>query len=415
MEETIKILLLSGKEIICNYDDNDIIIKKNIESQLKLALINEINVAQYHDYQALVIIINENNDIVYITITHPYYNDNNIKIYELNTSYSIFNQHYLHMKNYLILSYIPNLFSYNIIQSIKTSHINFWSMLEKKDINYYLIYYLLHINPIYINHEYFNDLFDFEQKKKIGLELLKKDKLKIIKLFKNFYYYNKFNYYDIEDFVLLAVKYDGLCLKYASNELKNNKLIVLAAINQTINSIIYASIELQEDKEIISAAIKKSASVYCLLTNNVKKDPNILFECIKKDPTIIQHAFYSNQEFFDDKNIALKLLNINGTYLSFVSNRLKHHTKILITAIRNNVLAYKYIPYKFSHDKNILKELYKHYNKYSFDHYKWNIMNSYRVFYGIDINDIINQENNNHINLELFDDYYNSTNLISIN
>lgn len=50
------------------------------------------------------------------------------------------------------------------------------------------------------------------------------------------------------------IENNGLALKYASNELKNDKKIVLLAIKNNGNALKYASEELQKDPEIIKIA-----------------------------------------------------------------------------------------------------------------------------------------------------------------
>jgi len=50
---------------------------------------------------------------------------------------------------------------------------------------------------------------------------------------------------------LAAVKQDGDALDYASEELRNNKDIVLAAMEQNVNAYNVAGSKIQFDKEIL--------------------------------------------------------------------------------------------------------------------------------------------------------------------
>ncbi len=54
-----------------------------------------------------------------------------------------------------------------------------------------------------------------------------------------------------KDIVLAAVNQNGHALKYASTELKNDKDIVLTAVNKAGYTLRYASTELQNDKKLI--------------------------------------------------------------------------------------------------------------------------------------------------------------------
>jgi hypothetical protein len=51
--------------------------------------------------------------------------------------------------------------------------------------------------------------------------------------------------------MLEAVKQDGNLLYHASEELKNDKEVVLKAVKKNSNSLKYASEELKNDKEVV--------------------------------------------------------------------------------------------------------------------------------------------------------------------
>jgi signal transduction histidine kinase len=55
-----------------------------------------------------------------------------------------------------------------------------------------------------------------------------------------------------KDIVLAAVQKDGVALQFASEELKKNRKIVLAAVQENSAALAYASIELRNDKKIIT-------------------------------------------------------------------------------------------------------------------------------------------------------------------
>lgn len=56
------------------------------------------------------------------------------------------------------------------------------------------------------------------------------------------------------EFMLSAVRCDGLALRYASDNLKSDREIVLAAVRQNYNARSYASKILKDDPEVVSAA-----------------------------------------------------------------------------------------------------------------------------------------------------------------
>ena len=61
---------------------------------------------------------------------------------------------------------------------------------------------------------------------------------------------------------ILAVKNDGFALEYASDELKADKEVVMAAVQNDENEgvINFASDELKADKEVVMAAVQSYAN-----------------------------------------------------------------------------------------------------------------------------------------------------------
>ena len=58
------------------------------------------------------------------------------------------------------------------------------------------------------------------------------------------------------DFILEAVKSDGLALKYASDGLKEDHEVVLEAVKSDGLALEYASDGLQQDREVVLEAVK---------------------------------------------------------------------------------------------------------------------------------------------------------------
>tara|TARA_B100001093_G_C26846283_1_gene1022950 strand:+ start:609 stop:863 length:255 start_codon:yes stop_codon:yes gene_type:complete len=70
---------------------------------------------------------------------------------------------------------------------------------------------------------------------------------------------NLFKKYTFQRFILdnkpeMVIEKNGLALKYASKEFKNDRKMVLLAVKSNGNALKYASEELQKDPEIINIA-----------------------------------------------------------------------------------------------------------------------------------------------------------------
>lgn len=71
----------------------------------------------------------------------------------------------------------------------------------------------------------------------------------------------------IKQYFLEHVKLDGLKLSDLSEELRSDKEIVLAAIEQNPYAIQFASQKLRDDEEVVEAALKKRSSIYSSIPN----------------------------------------------------------------------------------------------------------------------------------------------------
>ena len=76
--------------------------------------------------------------------------------------------------------------------------------------------------------------------------------------------------------LLHIVGVDGISLKFGSSEQRNNKDIVLAAVNNYGESLFYASIELRNCKEVVIAAVSNNGYAIEYVGEKLKNDSEIL-------------------------------------------------------------------------------------------------------------------------------------------
>ena len=83
--------------------------------------------------------------------------------------------------------------------------------------------------------------------------------------------------------VLDAVKSCGSALEYASDELKSDRDVVLSAVNNNGCALKYASDELKNDKEVVLIAVKNIGIALNDASENLKNDKEIVLEAVKSD------------------------------------------------------------------------------------------------------------------------------------
>ena len=90
--------------------------------------------------------------------------------------------------------------------------------------------------------------------------------------------------------VLQVVKQDGGALRYASEELKNDREVVLAAVKQNGWALMYASEELKNDREVVLDVVKRAGYVLKYASEELKKDREVVLAAVKSDRQALQFA-----------------------------------------------------------------------------------------------------------------------------
>ena len=99
---------------------------------------------------------------------------------------------------------------------------------------------------------------------------------------------------------MVVVQNDGLALEFASDELKNDKEIVLLAISQYGEALYYASDELRNDKEIVMAAIKQDGEVLEYASNELRKDKEFILQVVAISTYACKYSLLEGYKNFNE-------------------------------------------------------------------------------------------------------------------
>jgi lambda repressor-like predicted transcriptional regulator len=105
---------------------------------------------------------------------------------------------------------------------------------------------------------------------------------------------------------LIAVKQDGMELRYVSNELKKDREVVLAAVKENGLALEYASDELKNDREVVLAAVEENGWAIEYASDELKNDREVVLAAVKKNGWTIG---YANEELKNDQEILLVFEN----------------------------------------------------------------------------------------------------------
>lgn len=138
------------------------------------------------------------------------------------------------------------------------------------------------------------------------------------------------------ELVLSLVKLNGRTLKYASNILKNDKEIVWKALKNDLNAFKYISDDLKNDKKIVLFVIKQAGVLYQYVSETLKNDREIALLSMKTYGLSLQ---YASETFKNDYEIVLTAVSQFGYALVYASDELKNNKSIVLAAISNEPFA----------------------------------------------------------------------------
>lgn len=190
---------------------------------------------------------------------------------------------------------------------------------------------------------------EFKNDKEIIKEIIEESRIGYEALF-----YTSENLKNDKDLILLAVNKEGQALQYASEELKNDKEVISTALFNNKNAFKYVSDELKDNKNFVSEMMKQfnpkilSKVEYSILPNYV--DVGFLFGR-KQVGNILEHV---SDRLKNDKGLVLHSIeNEIGFSLDYVSEKLKDNKEIVFAAVGKRSSNFKYASETLRNDKEL--------------------------------------------------------------
>ena len=108
------------------------------------------------------------------------------------------------------------------------------------------------------------------------------------------------NYKNKLNFVLAAVKNNGMAIEYASDNYKEDKKVVIAAVKSFGRALQFASEELQNDREVVIASVKWPGRSLEYASIDLQNDKEIVTIAVKQDSRALQ---YASKKLQKDKDV----------------------------------------------------------------------------------------------------------------
>lgn len=110
-------------------------------------------------------------------------------------------------------------------------------------------------------------------------------------------------------------------IAFSSKKIRNNKDIMLSAIDTDIDNLKYASKEIRSDENLAFKLIKNKKSYFLEnATTDIKNNEQIIFEAIKENPWVLQ---YASKRLRNSKEFVLKAMNESKYIFNNISKKLQ--------------------------------------------------------------------------------------------
>ena len=137
---------------------------------------------------------------------------------------------------------------------------------------------------------------------------------------------------------LEAVKNDGQALYYASEELRNDKEVVLQAVKTYGRALEFASNELKNDRQIVLESVKNNGLSLKYASEQLKNDREIIMIAVDNNKEI---AKYLNKEILLDHEFLLFLYKDNDVIKNYLLT--EQIEEAFVQYAKNDFIIYRYL------------------------------------------------------------------------
>ena len=163
------------------------------------------------------------------------------------------------------------------------------------------------------------------------------------------------------ELVLAAVKTYAHSLKFASEELRNDKVVVLTAMAafQRYGDVVggsifqYASKGLKNNKDVVLEAVQISSGALEYASDDLRNDKEIVLAAMKRNGYALQ---YASEDFRNDPEVVLAAVKTNGYWsaLRYASEDLRNDKEIVLAAVKGTWEGLRYASEDLRNDPEVV-------------------------------------------------------------
>ena len=159
-------------------------------------------------------------------------------------------------------------------------------------------------------------------------------------------------------------------------ELLDDKEFIIEAIKHDLWIIEFASPRLRDDEEVILTAVSKYGHYFRFASDRLRND--ISFVSSLLDKGVADAYGYATDEIKENRDLALKVVNISGGFLDYVPYPLNADREIVLAAVENTGSALQYASDSLRHDKEIILKAIKQ-DSYEYNHVPDSLKNDFDI------------------------------------
>ena len=169
---------------------------------------------------------------------------------------------------------------------------------------------------------------------------------------------------DDKDHVLGRVKRNATYIRYASDRLKDDKEVVMAAMDSAYSYqkiFKYVSKRLQSHRSVIIKAVSIDRTVYNSLPKITRFKKQVTLAAVSKDGNSLR---FTSNELKDDYQVVKAAIRNAGRSIKYASKRLKDNKKLVLLAVSTSSgglggSVLMYVSSRLKHDRGVCLEAVK--------------------------------------------------------
>lgn len=151
--------------------------------------------------------------------------------------------------------------------------------------------------------------------------------------------------------VIEVVRASGVALEYASQELRADRDVVLEAVRENGAALKFASRAFRNDKVFVLDVVKNHGIALEFASWELRSDRDVVLEAVKENDAALK---FCNLKYRNDREVVIAAVANHGSALEFASDTLKNDKDLVLTAVKCFAGARKFASVDLQCDTDVI-------------------------------------------------------------